>query len=198
MVNDTISNQALFELLEIENYACAIADSSKKIIWYSKSFKDSLNEKRIKGKDFLNLFPGINSEEFQSSRLTNEIFIPDLNCKLKIKQLQTDDGGYAIALIKNDVNLDELQPETETHELSTLFQKELNDILTLLIKEKSLKVLSEEILSRTVNVLKGFFGLIVFQNDNRQFDYLWYDPEEIYTNKNDLQKELSSSFSFVA
>ncbi|MFO7448035.1 MAG: response regulator [Ignavibacteriaceae bacterium] len=204
MLDKIVSKYALSELLEIEGGIYAIADKSKKVIWYNKTFKETLGRDRLKGKNVTVIFKEISSSDLDNLQSTKSLLlhIPSLRRNLIITALRTKKktDGYFLKLEK--VKQIELPDETETklYERNLLFQKELHDILSLLVKEKSLTILSEEILARSANTTKSFFGLIVFQNSNdkKKFEYLWYDPNEFYINKGELEKEIYSSFSFMA
>jgi len=73
----------------------------------------------------------------------------------------------------------------------------LQNILTLLVKEKSLKVISEEILIRAVENCTGQFGVIYFDNQDNIITSVKYDPNNALDHLSDIKKEIKANLSFV-
>ena len=99
-------------------------------------------------------------------------------------------------LNKNKFHTEEFDDEIFQNNL--LFQKELQNTLSLLLKEKSLKVITEEFIKRCLSVSKGNFGLVVFHNDLNKYSFQYFDPEKILLNIPDIEKEINASFPFLS
>lgn len=54
----------------------------------------------------------------------------------------------------------------DMHTATILFQKELENLLALLVKENSLDVLSDELLMRCVNITHSSFGIVLFTDES--------------------------------
>lgn len=78
-----------------------------------------------------------------------------------------------------------------------LFQKELQHILSILIKEKSLVVIAKEILNRCVESNKGNFGIVLFNNNAKQ-NFIYSDPDNYITNSNEVEQGIISNFTFLS
>jgi signal transduction histidine kinase/CheY-like chemotaxis protein len=201
MPDKIISKYALSELLEIEGGIYAFANKDKKITWCNKSFKEAVKKDRVKGKTITALFKELHSEDLNNLETTKNLLlhIPSLERNLIITGIKNKKKieGYFLKLDCPKLPGPAPENEEERYEKNLLFQKELHDILSLLVKEKALPVLSEEIAARAAAITKSFFGLILFVGDKKKFEYLWYDPQEFYTNRSELEKEIYSSFSFM-
>ncbi len=200
MAQKIVSKLAAEELLEIDDLALAVCNEDLLIIWYNKTFQSLIDQRRIKGKSFLNLFPKIKKEQL-TDRKNGKLIIPisqnDLTIIVKPIKLDSKESGYSIILKKNPQPNIFNKDEAELLQLNLKFQSEFKNILTLLVKENSLEVLSEEILKRCVAITKSNFGFIVFHEDHKKYDYLFFDSKNILKNKDELKKEIESSFSFI-
>lgn len=78
-----------------------------------------------------------------------------------------------------------------------LFQQEIKTILSLLVKEKSLPVIYEQILQSTSNYINGEFGIIITLKEETNPSFYVYDPFNKISEKNNLEKELRNSLQFI-
>lgn len=201
MLNKLISNYALSEFLEVEDNSLAIADRNGSILWFSKSFKEDTGFIKIKGRSFYDLFK-ITDEDDLSVLEKNKslhISLPDKNKNLSITPLVTKNKleGYSLRTY-NPRNKRSLSEKHETAiQKNSEFQKELHDILGLLVKENSLNVLSEEILIRCEKITGSKSGLVLFYKNTKHNEILFHDPGEQIKNKSDVEREIRSSFSFI-
>ena len=200
MSTKIISNLPINQLLEIDDLAIAISNNDFVITWYSKAFKELTSKSRIKGKSIFNVFPEIKESQLANNK-NDQFRIPiaenDLTVIFKSLRLDAKKRGYIINLKKNpQLNIID-KDEAEIFQGNLKYQNEFKNILTLLVKENSLSVLSEEILKKCVSITKSNLGFIVFHEEKKKYDYLFYEPNEILKNKNEIKKEIESSFDFV-
>lgn len=94
-------------------------------------------------------------------------------------------------------NADALKNEVDILKQNIHFQEELQDILSLLVKEKSSKVISEEILLRAVESCEGTFGIIYFNNQDNLPSYVKYDPKKNLEHLYDIKREMKANLSFI-
>ena len=200
MSQKLISNFPINELLEIDDLALAISNDDFVITWFNKEFKNLSSQSRIKGKSLFSIFPEIKKEQLSSKAKNHfKILAAENDLTIVIKPIKTEskNKNYSIILKTNPqlkiINKD----DSEDFQNNLKFQNEFKNILTLLVKENSLEVLSEEILKKCVSITKSNFGFIVFHEEKKKYDYLFYDPKESLKNKDEIKKEIESSFSFV-
>jgi signal transduction histidine kinase/CheY-like chemotaxis protein len=202
MPDSFISKYALSGLLEIDGGIYAVADKNFKIVWGSKSFKELLHKDRIKGRTITGLFnEDIQRKDLEkiSSEKKFRAHIHSLSANLTISIVKPKKKieGY---LLKLDVSGGvKIIPESSAkqYERNVILQRELQDILSLMVKEKSLTVLSKKILAKASDATKSFFGLILFPEEKKKYSFLWYDPLDSFSGRNELEKEIYSSFSFL-
>jgi signal transduction histidine kinase/CheY-like chemotaxis protein len=201
MLNKIISNYALSELLEVEGNSLAIADKDGNILWFNKSFKENTDFAKIKGRSFFDLFK-IKDEVDLNILEKNKplhISLPDHHINLHIIPLFTKNklDGYFLRIPAQDIK----QTLSEKHEniiqRNAEFQKELHDILNLLVKENSLTVLSKEILTRCKKITDSKSGFIVFYEEDKKYEILFDETNDLIPNKPEVEKELKASFSFI-
>jgi len=203
MLEKIVSEYALKELLEIDNCPLAIADPNQKIIWFNKSFKQNSGLKKIKGQSIYNLFNVEQPVNIDSPSKAKAVIIPipAIKGNLKISVLRSAKKLDGFLLHLNIQQLPREEPlsnaDIKLMEKNLIFQKELHEILSLLIKENSLNVLAEEILKKCVNISKSNFGLIAFFDDKKKYYFLTYDPNKEIKNQADVEKEIHSSLSFI-
>lgn len=190
-LENIVSKYALEEILKTNNEALALADKNKKIVWYNKKFKQTSGLKRLKGKEIFYLFEELNDDSFYNLKKTKTFEIPLINSNNKI----------IISALKEKENLDGFLLKFEPYETisethwNLLFQKEFQNILTILAKEKSLQKLSETILESCLKISKGIFGIIVFHN--KSFEFLISDEQNYLENHQEVKKEISANYSFI-
>lgn len=196
MSQKILEKYAAGEFLNNEETPAAILNSGLKFIWFNKKFKDSSGIKISKGKYFPDLFAGIGEKEFRALRKSKfySFAVPnryDLNIKPLIGK-KTE--GYLLN-ISGINNGSAVQKEGDNKNI--LLHTELQNILTLLVKEKSLDVLAEEILLRCISVSRSEFGVIVFIEENRNFSFLFQQTSEIIKIREEAEREIKLNFSFI-
>lgn len=201
MLNKIISNYALSELLEVEGNSLAIADREGNILWFNKSFKEDSELAKIKGRSFFYIF-NIRDEDGLNTLNKNKplhISLPTLHKNLSIAPLVTKNklDGYFLRIIspRDKKTLSEKHENIVQRNIE--FQKELHDLLSIVVKEKSLTVLSNEILLRCEKLTDSKSGLIVFYEDDKKYEILFNDPDNQLANKPEIGRELKASFSFI-
>ncbi len=192
---------ALTELAESEHIFIAIADKDQKITWCSKGFKSNFASKKIIGTTIVKLFNLPSPINFTAhNRKSVTLNIPGKNKSLTVSGFKsknkTSEYLLKIEQIETRKKINNIEPAKKNIDLQ--FPKELQQILTLLVKEKSLSHLSEEILKKSADLSKSFFGMVVFlDEDNKKSDFIFYDPGKELTNKKELEKETQSNLQFI-
>ena len=202
MLERVINKYALSELVDSEDYSFAVADKNQKIIWFNKGFKKIFIHKKIKGLTLANLFnlpPSTNL----SCKKQKKIVVSPLpgGKKLKLACLKNKGKleGYFVQVEQQKIKEPIHKNKNVFINKNSLFSDKLRHILDLMIKENSLPSLSQEILTRCTEITQSNYGIIVFNNeDNRKYDYIFYDPEEELKNKNEIKREIQSNFSFIS
>ena len=199
MLKKIISEYALSELLEQNGSGLAIADKDKRILWFNQKFKKSAGEKRLKGRGIDNIFKDVEPSQFDKfkNRKSLQISLPSLNNSLKITALKSKDklDGFVLSLEKSKKEIPSLLDESPQKNL--LFQKEFQNILALLVKEKSLNVLARSILNSCIKISSSKFGIVVFHEENKKYEFLFIDPGKHIKNEEDIKKEISVNYSFI-
>ncbi len=201
MSKSIVSKYFLTEILETDDSAYAVTDQSLKVIWYNQQFKSLIESNRIKGK-MLGVLLDFTKEDLEKvffdktkpSHLRNEkrliSFTPLLN-KGKIE-------GYFIKAHNLTHTLSQEFSHSDLIEKNLKFQEQQQDILTLVVKEKSLDKLSGEILKKSIELSKSDFGIIVIFNEGKKFEYLAEDKKEIIKNQDEMEREVEANFSFIS
>lgn len=195
MLEKIISKYALKEILEYDKDSLAIADINQKIIWSNKNFKKNSNTKRVKGKKISNLFrypemmpllsDKTNSTEFKIPGTVNNLLVTPLTSDKKL-------DGYLLKLeIKNDIS------ELEEPDHIVKFQQEFHEIFSLLVKEKSLTKLKDEIINRGIFSSKSIFGLLVLIEDNSRFTFEYYDADNYINNTEETNREIKDNLNYI-
>jgi signal transduction histidine kinase/CheY-like chemotaxis protein len=184
---------------EAERSAIAIADGDFKLVWFNKPFKNLLNHKRLKGISLFKLFGIVDSLKLNRNEI-HFLPLPSLNSNLKIIPVNEKKNAPKRFIIKVEPfekkNAVEFDDEILQHNLR--FQKELQNTLSLLLKEKSLKVITDELIKRCVLIGKGNFGLVIFHNELNKYTFQYFDPGNILSNTQDIEKEINANFSFLS
>ena len=196
--NLLLLNSAL-KYFENEQSAIAISDDDFKLVWFNKQFKILFENKKLKGISLFKLFGIPDSLNF-SRNDTHFLPLPSLNSNLKIIPLDEKKNATKGFIVKVEPFIKKYAEEFDDEILqhNVLFQKELQNTLSLLLKEKSLKVISEELLKRCITISKGNFGLVVFHYDLNKYSFQYFDPDNILSNKPDIEKEINANFSFLS
>lgn len=201
MLEKIISKYALKALLEIDSLPLALADKNQKIIWFNKSFKEKSFTDRIKGKTVSAVFNFIKLENLRELGKSKTLIIqnPSGEQTVQITSLKTakEIDGYFIRIgIIEESPAKQIEKE-DLLRLNLQFQKELHEILTLLAKEKSLNVIAEDILQRSIKISSSNLGLLVFYNEGRKFEFVYSDHEDKLKNPDDVEKEILANLSFI-
>lgn len=82
---------------------------------------------------------------------------------------------------------------------STIFQKELKNILSILIKENSIDKLTEEFLVSSINFTKSSFGIIYFTDNRLQTDnfYKLHDKNRYIEENESLISEVKQHLNYI-
>ena len=199
MLEKIISKYILKEILDSDDKAFAIADKNQKVLWFNKSFKEKSGINKIKGKSVSNLFhfPEIESLLLDIKKSFSLEF-PDSENVLHVTSLKTDKklDGYLLKLTtKDSVSLKtENSKPTGSNEQ---FQKELQDILTLLIKETSIPSITDEILRKSLTLSNSMVGMVLFIEDKKKLSFHYFDPSSHIDNREEIERDLQDSFSFI-
>jgi hypothetical protein len=191
-----------YDLLELQNSSIAIADENLKITWYNKNFKKNCKVNRIKGASLTSVF-GINlPPDFEKSSSDKSLVIPLPDSKINIiltpipVSKRNHSNTFFIELIPViDQQQDKL--DKDFLERNIRFQNELQNILTLLVKEDSLNPISEEILVRCIPLTGSDFGVIVFQENNEIKSFLYVDDNIHIKNRSEVEKSIIYNSSFI-
>ena len=198
-----IRKYASKELLELQATSVALADKSFKIFWFNKSFKKDIGIGKIKGVSLKSLF-NINSPYEKITSGSTRSFVvplPDKNKNIVITplfdQAKKDVEAYFIEMLPL-VDSD-YQQSTENEKLrrNLIFQNELQSILLLLVREKSIDIIAEEILIRCINVTSSDLGIIVFHDGENIKSFLYVDESDMVENKDDVEKSIKYNSSFI-
>ena len=192
------------ELLAIQNSSVAIANPEQKIVWYNQSFKNDLGAGRIKGNSISNLFSlpdslipvEIKSEKPIIHTLNdssqNVIITPIFSKKKKNKP-----QGYYIELTPIKHNGNGVHNLSEQVNRNISFLEELENLFVLLVKENSLDVISQQILSKASELSSSDFGLIVYKEEGNKYNFQFHDPGSLIADKTGSEKAIRSDFSFI-
>lgn len=82
---------------------------------------------------------------------------------------------------------------------SLTFQKELQEILSLLVHEKSLTVLSQEILNKSISVTDSYTGVLILFKDEHQssFEIIAHDKNKILSGNEELKQEIRNNLTYM-
>ncbi|MFZ0454303.1 MAG: ATP-binding protein, partial [Ignavibacteriaceae bacterium] len=197
MLKEIISEDELSELLEKNGSGLAIADKDKKILWFNQRFKKISGEKRLKGREIDSIFKDIDPLYFIKNKRPVEISLPHLSNYLKITPLLSKDKLKGFLLYLEELKKDVQASLDESPQKNLLFQKEFQNILSQLVTEKSLDILSKSILNSCIKISGSSFGIIGFHEENQKYEFLFDDPAKHLKNKEEIKKEISVNYSFI-
>lgn len=198
MSDNLLFLDSIVKYFENEQNAIAVSNGEAKIVWYNQHFKNLFRNKKLKGTSLFKIvgLPDtfkLNRSDIQVIRLLS------LNSTLKmfpVTMRKNSLQGYITKIEPFEKNITE-KFDDEILKNNLLFQNELQDTLYLLLKEKSLNVISEELLKRCISISKGNFSLVVFHNDLNKYSFQYFDPQNILSNTHDIEKEINANFSFL-
>ena len=203
MSDELIRKYKSKELLEIQTASVALADKTFKIFWFNKSFKKDIGTGKIKGTSLKSLF-NINTPDekiISSSAKSFVVPLADKNKNIIITPLfsksKNEVDAYFIEmlpLVDSDYKQSE---EKEKLRRNLVFQNELQSILVLLVKEKSVENIAEEILIRCVDVTSSDFGVIAFHQDEDVQKFLYSDSSNLISDKGEVEKSIKYNSSFI-
>ena len=191
------------DLLELQTTSVALADKTFKIFWYNKSFKKDIGTGKIKGTSLKSLFNINTPDENIISDSAKSFVIPlaDKNKNIIITPLFTQSkkevDAYLIEMLPLVDSDYKQNSDKEKFQRNLLFQSELQNILVLLVKEKSVETIAEEILIRCKNVTSSDFGIIIFHKGEDAKNFLYSDDYNIVLNKDEVEKSIKYNSSFI-
>jgi len=187
-----------------ESTPVAITDSHLRIIWFSKSFREYFPSNRLKGKKLANLLNSVgiekNIDEIYKSPAIRKL--PQINKELHITPLfslnkKDKPDNYKLELVESATESQTRKIDHKSNQSDVDFRNELQDILTLLVKENSIDKLSSDILSKSVVLTKSDFGIITFLIENSETEFKYLDPQKFISNKSEVEKIVNSDFKFI-
>ena len=200
MLNKIISNYALSELLEVEGNSLAIADKDGIILWFNKSFKEDSGFAKIKSRSFYDLFTITDGDDLsilEKHKPLNIILPTRQNVSIYPLVNKSKLDGYFIRIYSPQTKRTLSEKHENILQRNAEFQRELHDILGLLVKENSLTVLSEQILMRCEKITDSKSGIVVFFEEDKKYEILFDETKNQIQSKTDVEKELRASFSFI-
>ena len=203
MSDELIRKYKSIDLLESQNTSVALADKSFKIFWFNKSFKKDIGSGKIKGASLKSLFNinTPNSKLIEESSRSFVVPLSDKNKNIVINPIYYKSKNlveaFLIELLPIANTDSDLSADKEKLRRNLLFQNELQSLLVLLVKEKSISSIAIEILSRCINLTNSDFGLIAFHEGDETKTFLYQDSKGHISNKNEVEKSIKSNSSFI-
>jgi len=198
-MSDNISFlQPTINYFETEKDGIAITDKEYRIVWYNKKFKEIFDLKKFKGTSVIKIIEKLSPMKFGGT-IPGNISFPSKNSNIRIIPVNGNKKTASNYIIKVEP-IERKFAEGYDEELlqnNLLFQSELKSILSLLLKEKSFKIISEELLIRCLAISGGDFGLVILHNESNNYSFHYHDPENLLVNRQDIEKELNSNFPFL-
>ncbi len=197
MADNFLLNSTI-KYFETVNEGIALTDKEYKIVWYNKKFKEIFGLKKLKGTSVIKLIETLSPVKF-NGKLPNTITFPSKNSNIRIIPIGGEKKANSNYLIKVEPTERKFAEgyDEDLLQKNLLFQSELKHILSILLKEKSLKVISEELLVRCLNISGGNFGLVILHNETNKYSFHYHDPENLLVNRKEIEKELNSNFPFL-
>jgi signal transduction histidine kinase/CheY-like chemotaxis protein len=203
MSDELIRKYSSKDLLELQNTSVALADKSFKVFWFNKSFKKDIGSGKIKGASLKSLF-NINTPDKQSTKASSKSFVVPLSEKNKnivitpiYAKSKKNEDAFLIELLPIVDSESRFSAEQEKLKRNLLFQNDLQSLLVLLVREKSISSIAEEILSRCVNITNSDFGIIAFHSGKEVENFIYIDPSNHIINKIEVEKSIKSNSSFI-
>jgi len=192
------------EIIFGETTPIAITDNELKITWFNNSFKENFPGYKLKGKTLASLLSsaGIDKEIQPVYKKTAIRHLPQINKDLHIIPLFSTDkkvspDNYKLELVEPQEIFKTEKIRSEPSKNFIDFRSELQNILTLLVKENSIDKLSSELLSKSVNLTKADLGIITFLNDKSGIEFKYLNQNNLITNKIEVEKIINSDFKFI-
>lgn len=200
MLNKIISNYALSELLEVEDFSLAIADKNGQILWFNKKFKEDTGFAKIKNRSFYELFKIADDNlNVLAKNKPLHITLTHQQKNLNITPLQKKNklDGFYLRVYSPSAKKTIAKGQESLLQKNTEFYNELRDLIELLVKDNSLASLSKDILSRSKKISESKTGLIIFYDELKKYEILFDDTDDELKNNVDVEKEFKASFSFI-
>ncbi len=200
MSKPPVSKYPLTDILETDDSAYTITDNSLRIIWYNQQFKSLINSRRIKGKQLYvlldideDVFNDLLKDKSKPYQVRNDNYL------ILISPLVSGDKaeGYFVKVHGIRQEITQEYTDSDLIQKNLKFQEEQQNILTLVVKEKSLQVLAGEILKKSIELSKSDFGLVVIFNETKKYEFLIQDEKEIIKNQKEMEREVEANFSFI-
>jgi signal transduction histidine kinase/CheY-like chemotaxis protein len=203
MSDELIRKYKSKELLELQTASVALVDKTFKIFWFNKSFKKDIGTGKIKGASLKSLF-NINTPDEKIISGSAKSFVVPLADKNKniiitplFSQSKKEVDAYFIEMLPLVDSDYEQSAEKEKLRRNLVFQNELQSILVLLVKEKSVDNIAEEILIRCIDITNSDYGVIVFHHAEEVKNFLYSDDSNLITNRNEVEKSIKYNSSFI-
>lgn len=203
MSDDLIRKYKSKELLELQTTSVALADKSFKIGWFNKSFKKDIGVGKIKGVSLKSLF-NINTPDEKTLSRTAKSFVvplPDKSKNIVITPLfaksKKEIEAYFIEMLPLVDSDFKQSAEKEKLKRNLVFQNELQSILVLMVKEKSVESIAEEILFRCIDITSSEFGIIVFHKGEEVKEFIYSDNSNLIPDKSEAEKSIKYNSSFI-
>jgi len=203
MSDELIRKYKSKELLELQTASVALADKTFKIFWFNKSFKKDIGTRKIKSTSLKSLFNINTPDEKIISGSVKSFVVPlaDKNKNIIItplfSQSKKEVDAYFIELLPIVDSDYQQSAEKEKLRRNLVFQNELQSILVLLVKEKSVENIAEEILIRCIDVTNSDFGVIVFHQKDEIKNFLYIDNTNLITDRDEVEKSIKYNSSFI-
>lgn len=204
MSDEIIRKYKLLDLLELQTTSVALADSTFKIYWYNRSFKKDIGPGKLKGISLKTLF-SINTPDSLTKLSSPKSFVVPLADKNKniiitpivLDQKKKEPESYLIEMIPVFDSELKRDSDKEKFKRNLLFQRELQSLLVLLVKEKSVDSIAEEIVFRCIEITNSDFGIIVFQDGEEIKNFIYNDEFNLIPDREELEKSIKYNSSFI-
>lgn len=195
MPRDPNPKYSVSEFLHSQNIAYATADKNLIITEYNNQFKSVLGLTEIMGKAIHEIVNQFSSTKFPDTFDKNnfEFLLDKINHRLTISTLNFQVSPLLILRI--DPLEDFIEPNLFNSDQR--FQRELENILILMVKDYDLKIISEEILVRTSSLSNSDFGFVVFTQDGGKHEYQFYNHNKNLPEQQEIINEVSSDLSYI-
>jgi signal transduction histidine kinase len=203
MSDELIRKYKSKDLLELQTASVALADRAFKIFWFNKSFKKDIGTGKIKGVSLKALFNINTPDEKTLSRSPKSFVVPLADKSRNIiitplfSQSKKEIEAYFIEMLPLVDSEFKLSAEKEKVNRNLVFQNELQSILVLLVKEKSVENIAEEILIRCIDITSSDFGVIVIHQGEEVKSFIYTDNSNLIADKVEIEKSIKYNSSFI-
>lgn len=195
MPRETTPRFSISDFLHSQNIAFATADKNLIITDYNIQFKSVLGLSRIKGKSLNEIINQFSSSKFPDTfnKSHFEFLLNKIGYRLTISILNFQSSSLYV------LRIDALEKFNDTNLFNAdqRFQKELENILILMVKKYDLKFISEEILVRSASLSNSDFGFVVFIHDDGKHEYQFYNLKKDLPEQKEIINEVNADLSFI-